>query len=357
MYDLIVIGAGMAGLLAARAAAENGLNVAVIERKENPSKLDRACGQTIPSMNEYMFNNICYYNPRDRKVCFSTDGFFFRYDGPHQNLYNLIIFTPNGHRVVFGDYQQRKAMGDFGRVGMALDKGHMIQNLLDDATALSEKVFTGSPVTNVTPLKEGVVVEAGGKTFKARYLIAADGVNSRVASITGFNRERHFYCCYYALSYYLEGLKFPEHDQMVKLVAYLPEGYVYSYIVPRPYENQFNMLTLSVDPRVNLEKGAEYFMRSSFSTPWFEGARKLATMSAICNCYTPIQNPYRDNVIIAGDAGSTQEMENTGAMISGWKAGNAVATALLESKVGCENGGNTAVSGLVATLLHRSLQP
>jgi len=43
-----------------------------------------------------------------------------------------------------------------------------------------------------------------------------------------------------------------------------------------------------------------------------------------------------DRVIIAGDAGACQEMENTGAMISGWKAGNSIAAAVKEERVGIE---------------------
>jgi len=38
LYDLIVVGAGPAGLLAAKAAAENGLNVALLEKKKTRLK-------------------------------------------------------------------------------------------------------------------------------------------------------------------------------------------------------------------------------------------------------------------------------------------------------------------------------
>jgi len=36
--------------------------------------------------------------------------------------------------------------------------------------------------------------------------------------------------------------------------------------------------------------------------------------------FSPILEPYRDRVLFAGDTGSTQELENSGAMISGFKA-------------------------------------
>jgi hypothetical protein len=37
---------------------------------------------------------------------------------------------------------------------------------------------------------------------------------------------------------------------------------------------------------------------------------------------------------VAGDVGSTQELELTGALISGWKAGQAISTAVQEEKLG-----------------------
>ena len=56
-YDLIVVGGGPAGFLAAKAAGENGFNVALLEKKVDPTQLTRACGQTLVSMNEPYFGN------------------------------------------------------------------------------------------------------------------------------------------------------------------------------------------------------------------------------------------------------------------------------------------------------------
>ena len=39
MYDLIVVGAGPAGLMASKVAAEGGLSVLLVERKKDISKV------------------------------------------------------------------------------------------------------------------------------------------------------------------------------------------------------------------------------------------------------------------------------------------------------------------------------
>ncbi|MBW2652196.1 MAG: FAD-dependent monooxygenase, partial [Deltaproteobacteria bacterium] len=50
-YDLVVVGAGPCGLLAAKAAGQAGLNVALLERKSDMTRIERTCGQTFVSMN------------------------------------------------------------------------------------------------------------------------------------------------------------------------------------------------------------------------------------------------------------------------------------------------------------------
>ena len=52
-----------------------------------------------------------------------------------------------------------------------------------------------------------------------------------------------------------------------------------------------------------------------------------------------MQEPYRGRVLLAGDTGACQELENTGAMISGWKAGSAIAAAVREDRIGIASRG------------------
>ena len=44
-YDLIVVGGGPGGLMAAKTAAEDGLKVLLIERKKDITEINRACTQ------------------------------------------------------------------------------------------------------------------------------------------------------------------------------------------------------------------------------------------------------------------------------------------------------------------------
>jgi flavin-dependent dehydrogenase len=95
-------------------------------------------------------------------------------------------------------------------------------------------------------------------------------------------------------------------------------------------------MVLSLNPRVNLEMALDYFMNKAFCAPWFKNAKKLKALSAVINCYSPMVEPYRDRVLVIGDVGSLVDLENHGAMLSGWKAGQAISTAVQEGNLGLE---------------------
>jgi digeranylgeranylglycerophospholipid reductase len=339
-YDVIVVGAGPAGFLAAKAAGENGLDVALLERKSDPTRLTRACGQSLVCFNEYWLGNITRYNTRDKRICFPSDGFSFEYDGPYENIYSTRMYTPKGHKVDFGDYEQQKSWGDYGRVGLAFDKEIMFRYLLEKVKACGVDVFPGINVEKVASTADGVTVEGSGQSFEGSYVIAADGGNSRIAQVMGFNKDRTHYCTLNCIGYYMSGLDLPvPHDMVVRISTPMTGNDAWFFVIPRPTEGEYNILILNLNPRVNLVAAGDYFMNEAFCAPWFKKARKLKALSAVLSWYSPIVEAYRDRVLIAGDVGAQLELENQGAMISGWRAGQAISTAVQEKNLGLETTG------------------
>jgi geranylgeranyl reductase family protein len=158
-YDLIIVGASFAGLVAARTSAHRGLRVAVIDAKTEPGARVRTTGvlvkeavddTDIPSSLTRKIPGVRLYAPNNRHIDLFAPGYYF-----------LATDTPAIMR-----WLAREA----ARAGADLLFGVRFETagLADD------------------------LVRIGGLGLSARYLLGADGAKSRVAETFGLGRNREF---------------------------------------------------------------------------------------------------------------------------------------------------------------------
>ncbi len=336
-HDVIVVGAGPSGLLAARSAGRAGLRTVLVERKSDITRLDRMCGQTLVSANDYYFNDLVNYNREGKRIGFLNNGFSFHYDGPVKNCMAWQIFSPKGNCLPFGLPEETSKKGDNGAVGLAYDKEIMLSCLLKEVKECGVEVAEGIDVTSIEQGADSVTVSGSDRSFSAGYLIAADGTNSRIARLAGFNKDRTFYSYLLSRGFRMQGLRLPADDILISSICFDTVAPGYMFIFPRPYAGEANVAFLTLDPRVDLSHVADYFMKQNhFYGQWFKDSKVLDRSASAQYVFSPVKDPWKNRILLAGDTGSCQELENTGAMISGWKAGNAVAAAVKEEQVGIE---------------------
>jgi digeranylgeranylglycerophospholipid reductase len=204
-YDLIVVGGGPGGLMAARTAAEEGLKVLLVEKKRNITEINRACTQSFytrllspaPEVDSDMGQpyHDGYIDPvsveigaEKTRFHFPVPGFSIDYQGPLRPYMNFIFISPSGYQIHGYEVNDRPW-------GFYLDKEALVAQLLDLAEKAGAEVrpeTTGMAAENT---RGGVSVrvraKSGEETLEARAAVAADGLESRIVDSLGVNLLRH----------------------------------------------------------------------------------------------------------------------------------------------------------------------
>ncbi|MCX5884565.1 MAG: NAD(P)/FAD-dependent oxidoreductase [Proteobacteria bacterium] len=334
-YDLVIVGAGPAGLMAAKVAGENGLQVALLERKANITNIYRVDGGFMAPMNEYTFGHTMTFNPEAKRIGFPVAGFSIRYEGPWNNGYGFDVWSPSGkYRVSFGKREEQRKDPKRNRMAVAFDKGLILKALLEDAQAAGVEVFPATQATGVEKKKDSVVVQTeAGETFEGLFVIAADGVNSRIVRSMGLNKDRKFYATNKAYEWGFEGLDLPH----VEGITFVMKAEGMFSVINEAEKGHYHVGTISRNTKYDCKAMLHKFVyEDPFYSRWFKGAKKTYTRSCVVNMFHALKEPFKDNVLFCGDAAWLLEFSNCGAALTGWSAANAVTLAIIDRKINKE---------------------
>ena len=154
--DLVVVGAGFAGLACAKRAAERGLSVLVIDRQPAPGRYVRTTGILVkeaqaewaaPAPLVRRIDRVRLYAPSHRHVELGRDGYHF----------------------------------------LATDTPKLMEFLAGETRRAGAEIRFGSDFVGVTRAGRNLVLDGHG--VGGRFLVGADGVFSKVARATGLDRN------------------------------------------------------------------------------------------------------------------------------------------------------------------------
>jgi flavin-dependent dehydrogenase len=169
--DVAIVGAGPAGLSCAIAAARQGLQVEIIDALQ--PGIDKACGEGL------MPNSL---------AALAALGFDFNRD-----LSQIETAPLRGIRFIGDQSSSTRSVTAEAHFPAAPGRGIrriiLHQLLHDRAVSLGVRFHWGNSVQSIRPIAGGQLVRTNRQTLRARYLIGADGHQSRIAKWAGLERS------------------------------------------------------------------------------------------------------------------------------------------------------------------------
>jgi digeranylgeranylglycerophospholipid reductase len=294
-YDVVVVGAGPAGAVAARYAAEKGANTLIIDRKREigaPVRCAEVVAGSLPQ-------NFGMKKGSDWLI---NETHFFKFISPKCRVV----------KIETSPY-----------VGYVLDRVAFEKELLWMAVEHGADLLLGKTVTNVS--KEGVMI---GKEFvKARIIIAADGVDSRIGRLAGINTRSKIGMLGSCAQHSLVNIDVdPDCLEFYLGGRYTPGGY--AWIFPKS-KNEANVGVGVINPH---EKDAVNVLDKFIETK-FQNAQSIRFLAGCVPSALPPKECVKGNVVLAGDA-ARQVNPFTGA---------GIANAFVAGKIAGEICGDVAV--------------
>lgn len=329
-YDVIVTGAGPAGLTVAMIAAAEGCRVLLVEQKKDIAKVYRSCCCNLIIEPNTHRETVCFSN---NELVFERNKFTVPYSGRHIVLTSNLRISPGGRTLCI------RGIGPEGAVAVSFEKEVFLEGLLMRARKHGVEILSetrGLKAENIDGRVRVTLANREGEfTRTAQVAVAADGVNSQIVQNLGFNQTRRKHIGMFGVaSYHMEGVDCPYPDAWTTFVGkgHASGGRGQLYLCRKPYRGTITPAVYELTCGVPISPGGtlpgdeiDFFTKQGRFASWFSRMRILEKRGAILNFYTPLLNPVEGNIVVVGDAAAFIETYVQGAVMYGYQAGKSIA--------------------------------
>ena len=269
-YDILVVGGGPGGAVAARTAADAGLSVLLVEKRS-------AVGVPVRSGESIRKDELLEFIDADKRFISAE-------------ISSVVLIEPDGSMngsTEGVEYILDRKIFDRELVWHAAEAGVEIQVHARAASPIME----GEKVC-------GAVIEQHGKTYevRAKVVIAADGVESKFAKWAGIDTTIPLNGIKSCVQYVVNDI---DIDEKTKLFYILPEDYTGGYIWIFPKGKRCANIGVGI-PGTDGYKARDYL--DSFIEKKFPNGKITEVLAGGVPVCRPLNETAADGLLVVGDA-------------------------------------------------------
>lgn len=278
-YDIIIVGAGPAGSTVARSAAENGLNVLLLEKRQEIG-VPVCCAEGV---GKEKFNEI--FKDIDKKwISAEVDG--------------AKVYSPDKKTeiVLSGDKAGNEA-------GYVLNRKIFDKDLVKLATLAGSDLMVKTTATGLKKNKDQGTIELTMQnsdeifTAETKILIGADGIESKIGNWAGMNTTLNLNELESCVQYQMTNIDFDERFCHFYLsYETIPGGYLWIF----PKGKNVANIGLGVLSSLSKKSPKEYL--DNFVNNNFPDGKIIEINAGGVPVGYPLKSAVNDNVMLVGDA-------------------------------------------------------